>query len=322
MKKTCIALLAATALAMLFGGIGGQTATADDGGDIINILIIVGDETGGAFHPIAPLAVSLDFGRRTVKVINFCIDTRILAVTREIGEAEISMAYLSHCDTEEIVRAYENTFGLHIDRYLLLGYQYGSFAQLVGALDMLCPVTLDIPEILLGNTPFSTVNGNMPMFAGELNREYTLLTGAQAQELDTVGLIAYFAAAPAIDIGTVDWNSYPIESYRLWDAKCRAVLEAVKPAVAQMGREDALAFWTLITQGHETNLTGEDIARWSEVAFTFPDACYLSVPGLEDARAQEFDASAFTSFNLFAQMMLVYDDAAVALRVQAFISGE
>lgn len=311
-----------TALVILFLTIVAPAATVADSGQTVNILILVGDGTSGTFNPIAPFILSLDGSSQTARVIGFSISTRIAAVTREAGETSISMGYLSHCETGEIVKAYETTFGIPIDRYLFLAYQYGSFESLVGALDMLCPVTLDIPEILMGDTQFTTVNGNMPMFAEAMNREYTLVAGAQAQELDTVGFISYFAAAPSININTVDWIVYPMDSYRLWDMKCQAALKAFIPRISRMDQAEVLAFWTLITDGQDTDITADDIGRWSAIPYSFPADCYLSVPGFENAKAQEFDASAFTSYNFFPQMLLAYDSEAVISQIHTFISGE
>ena len=318
MKRMISAVLAAVLLICC-----APAAVAEDMQQV-NILLIVGDGTGDTFYPTAVFIVVLDPDTCKIRVVNFDMAAQIYAKPRQAEESWMPMKFLYCCDTDAIVYAFESTFGITIDRYLFVAYEYGSFAPLLPMLDELIsrnPVEVDIPDALMGDEPYTTVNGNMPWIAEAAGRDYTPVTGTQAQALDAVGLVSYFAAYPAVDFETVDWEQYTLDSYALWDEKCAAVFEAIRPAIRKSTPDSSNAFWMMLLDGQQTNITQEDVDDWIWQPFTIGDNAYFSVPG-EHAVPEEFDASALTGANAFPYMMLTGNPQETAAGMQTFMNGE
>ena len=110
------------------------------------------DGTSDTFYPAAINIITLDSGECKVRVVNFDMGMPIYADTPQAGEGYIPMSFLWTCEPDAIVSAFETTYGIAIDRYLFLSYEYGSFEPMVSLLDILCPITLDIPQELMGDT--------------------------------------------------------------------------------------------------------------------------------------------------------------------------
>ncbi|MBN1776770.1 MAG: hypothetical protein JW811_01490 [Clostridiales bacterium] len=318
MKKHTKIIALLTALVLLLAA-GGVSAAAEGAGQTVNILLLA-CESG---YPISPLIVSLDFEQKTVKVVNFYYQTQINAVTKKGESLSMPMNFLLYCDTEEIVKAYENTFGIPIDRYVIFSYTYGNFQPAIQGFDMLTPVIVDIPEELLGNEQYTTINGNMKPLAGVLNREYTLITQAGPNALDAVGIVSYIGAIPDWVWSSGDRFTMMMEDYKYWDAKYRALIEGLRPNIAAFDHDAALAFWQRMVADQATDITGDDIALWSQTLCNFPeDAPYLTIPGFEGVTMQDFDANALTGVYGYDAKMFAYDGDAISAIIRAFIAGE
>ena len=62
----------------------------------------------------------------------------------------VPINFLSYCDTDEIVKAFENTFGITIDRYLIFKREYESYGTFIDVYNLFCPMTLDVPQEVMG----------------------------------------------------------------------------------------------------------------------------------------------------------------------------
>ena len=319
MKKHTKIIALLTALVLLLAAGGMQAAAAEDAGQTVNILLLACE--GG--YPISPLIVSLDFTQKTIKVVNFYFQTQIDAVTKKGESLSMPMNFLLYCDTAEIVKAYENTFGIPIDRYVIFTYAYGNFEPAIQGFDMLTPVTVDIPEELLGTEQYTTINGNMKPLAGVLNREYTLITQAGPNALDAVGIVSYIGAIPDWVWDSGDRYTMMMEDYKYWDAKYQALIEGLRPNIAALDHDAILAFWQHMVADQTTNITEDDITLWSQTLYNFPeDAPYLTIPGFEGVTIQDFDANALVGISGYDVKMFVYDNDAISAMIQAFIGGE
>ena len=308
-----------TALALLIMACGGPAAAE---GQTVNILVLASQIGNDAFFPTAAAIVSLHTSEQTVKLISFCIQTQVTAVTRDAGAMSVPINFLSYCDTDEIVKAFENTFGITIDRYLIFKREYESYGTFIDVYNLFCPVTLDIPQEVMGDGEYSPINWQLQSIADVLGVDYAPVTQTGTQELDAMKVISYIAAYPAIDWDNVDWIAGTMEDYILWDFKVRAMLAAAKPKAAQMDSDAVRTLCTLITDGQETDITADDIAAWSQIPFAFADDAYLTVPGFESAEVRDFDASPLTEPGMFGHRIMAYDSGAITESIQNFVYGQ
>ena len=142
------------------------------------------------------MVVSMNLTTQNAKVITFYYETQITAIAANGNTVSISMAMLPNCENEEIANAFTSTFGIPIDRYLIYVYEYGSYQPLLSVLDLLSPVSLEVPEELLGTAQYSTINGYMKTIASANGRTYTPIESAGIYELDAVGFLGYNNAIP------------------------------------------------------------------------------------------------------------------------------
>jgi hypothetical protein len=318
MKKTIRSVTIITALAVLLAACGAQAA-----GQTVNILLLDSETEDGGFYMTIPLIVSLDFANHSIRVVHIHNMTEIRAVTREKGELKIPVNALSHCEYSEIVNAFENAFGVTIDRYVNYRFVYGDFGPTLKLMGAFCPITLDIPEELTGDKKYVTVNGYMAEITSYLGTDFTPIMQAGPQELDALSLTAYFGAMPDRLWKSGDQFTMVMEEYKYNDMKYRAVIEGMKTKIAQMDQAEVLAFWHVLTDGQDTDVTAKDIAAWSAVSFNFiDDAPYLTVPGFEGVEMTASEASSLPGAGNHHSMMLSYDTAAAAQAVQAFLGGE
>ena len=277
---------------------------------------------GDDFYPTAAAIISLNSEEQTIKVVNFCMQTQITAVTRQAGEMFVPLNFLRFCDVDEIVGAFETTFGIMIDRYLIYRREYDDYKTFFDLYSLFSPMTLDIPETIIGDEAYSPINEYLGLIAGSLGVDYAPIERAGTQELDAMKAISYVSAYPAIDWENMDWIAGTMEDYAIWDSKVRAVLGAVKPMVAHMDSGWLSTFCTLATDGQETNITADDIAAWSGIPFVFAEEAYLTVPGFEGSEVREFDSTALTDPGLFGVRIMVYDTEAAAASIREYIAGQ
>ncbi|MFH1879299.1 MAG: hypothetical protein ABIK64_00735 [Bacillota bacterium] len=323
MRKQMKIVTLIMALIVMLTAFGIPTAAAESQTQILNILFLVCEGTGKAFTPMMPMIVTLDFEKTSIRVISFYYQTQIDAVTKKGKALSMPMNFLSYCDLPEIVKAYENTFGIPIDRYLVYQYRYGSYEPVVGVFDMLGSVTLDVSGEVLGDEEYTTINGNMKALSKSMKREYTPVTQAGPQALDSLGLIAYYSAIPDRVWASGDRFTMMMEDYKFWDAKNRAVIEALKPIISLMSTGVSHAFLQLITGNQITDITADDIAAWAVIPFNFPDeAPYFTAPGFEGVEMRDFDAGALTGVGGYDAKMLSYDNAAMIAHIREFIYGQ
>ena len=323
MKKMIRSITIIAALAVLLSAFGIQAVAADTA-ETVNILAIGSEREGDTFYPTMPMIISLDFATGSVRIVYFHYATQIMAVTRDAGALSIPMKALSYCDYSEIVKAFENAFGIKIDRYMNFQFVYGDHENVFLFLNALCPLTLDIPAELLGDTKYTSVNWYMGELTRGLDIEYTKLTEMTTQTMDAIGLGAYICAAPDRLWKSGDQFTMMMEEYKYQDVKYRAIIEALKSNIAQMDRDAVLAIWRLLLDGQETDITAEDIAAWSEAGLNFigDTPPLLTVPGFEGVEMVESEAKSVLGVRSYYAQMLVYDTAAAAQRVQEFLSGE
>jgi hypothetical protein len=327
MRKLNKSIAIIMALIVLFAVPGAQAAQAGNESQTVNVLVLASENLGKTFFPIMPMIISLNLTDHSVKVINFYFRTQIFAVTREAGELSIPMSLLPQCDLPEIVKAYENTYGIKIDRYLIYQYKYGSFEPIADVYDLLFPITLEIPEEFLGNAEYTTMNGNMKSLSKSMHREYTQIAQAGPQELGAVGFLAYYSSIPDRVWESGDPLTMAMEDYKLWDMKNRAVIEGLRPIMARMDSNTVLSFLKLFVKDQITDITEEDMAAWSAAwaaaPFSFPvDSPYLTVPGFEGVEIQDGAVGALRGVDAYQCTMLAYDNDAAAQTIQRFIYGE
>lgn len=321
MRKILKTTTMITVFVLLLAACGAPAALAGDAGQTMNVLLLVCEGSGGSYYVIQPMILTFDFSENSVRVINFYYQTQVYAVTKKGESLSMPINFFAYCDTAEIVKAFENTYGIPIDRYVI--YQYGNYKTPGAAFELLCPLTLDIPEEWMGDEEYTTFNGTMKAVSKIMHMDYTKVTQPGPQEIGPVGLVSYYATIPDRIWASGDRFTMMMEDYRYWDAKNLAVLEALRPKIAQMDQDAVLAIWSLMTEGQDTNLTGEDIAAWSQIPFRFPDeAFYFTVPGFEGVEMADFDAGALTGVRGYDAKMLVYDNAAMAQKIRDFIYGQ
>ncbi|MFH1879295.1 MAG: hypothetical protein ABIK64_00715 [Bacillota bacterium] len=323
MKKFQKSVTAVAVLIVLLAACGAQAAAAEAETPTVNILLLASEDTGDSFFPIMPMIVSLDLQNRSVKVINFYFQTQIFA-TAETGEAlSVPMSLLPHCEIPEIVKAYENTYGIPIDRYLIYLYEYGSYEPIADVYDLLFPITLDIPEEFLGSAKYTTINGNMKALSKSMKREYTPIEEAGPHALGSVGFLAYYGAIPDRVWESGDRFTMAMEDYKLWDMKNRAVIEGLRPMIALMDGDTVLSFLKLFIKDQTTDITEEDIARWSLAGLNLAvDSPYLTVPGFEGVEMQTGDAGSLKGISEYQLQMLKYDNEAIAQAIHTFLYAD
>lgn len=323
MKKKIRSVTVITALMVLLAACGAQAASAEDAGQTVNILLMDSETDGDGFFITIPVIVSLDFANHSIRAVHIHNMSQIAAVTREKGELSIPINALSHCEYPEIINAFKNAFGVTIDRYVNYQFVYGDFEPTLKLMGAFCPITLDIPEELTGDKKFVTINGYMQEIVGYLGTDYTPIAQAGPQVLDALSLTAYFGAAPARLWESGDQFTMVMEEYKYNDMKYRAVIGGMKVKIAQMDQAEVLAFWHVLTDGQDTDVTAEDIAAWSAVPFNFiDDEPYLTVPGFEGVEMAASEASSLPGVSNYQAKMLVYDMDEAARRVRDFLSGE
>ena len=154
-----------------------------------NLLFIACDGD----YPIMPFILTMDYNTGNIRFINFYLSTQINAVTKDGSEVSMPMTFLSHCETPEIVKAYENTYGITIDRYIIFKYDTEKTIEI---LNKLGPIKLIIPEEFLGDEEHSSINGNMQYYGESLDMEPKPVDGAGEHELDSLGLFSFFHTIP------------------------------------------------------------------------------------------------------------------------------
>jgi len=320
------ALILACALALLPVGCAAlspraaraETAAARTA-DTETILFLICEGTGNSFYPIMPFLLTADRDTGECRFTHFYYMTRIEAVTKKGETVSMPMSFLSYCDTTEIVKAYENTFGIRIDRYLIYKYDY---QQVLDLLDTLCPVTVDVPEEFMGDAEYSTINGNMKAFARQFGREAVPLEHAGEQTLDSLGLFSYFHTIPD-RVWAGDRFDNLMEDYRLWDQKNRTMIAVFKSLAGLMGEDAVAAAFRLMTDGQDTNLTDGDIAAWSAMIANQPEGMmpYFTFPGYDGVEMQDFNAKALTGTAGYDAKMLACGDETTAEALRAFLSA-
>ncbi len=282
-----------------------------------NILFIASEGD----YPIVLFILTMDYNTNSMRFANFFYQTQINAVTKEGEELSMPMGFLGHCDTPEIVKAYENTYGITIDRYLLFQYDLETVIKI---LNELSPITLNIPEEFLGDEEYSTINGNMQAYSEDFDIEPDPVDEAGEQELDSLGLFSFFHTIPDRVSASDDRGTNMMEDYRLWDEKNQTVIEAFKPLFKLLGEDGVSGLWELVTEGQDTDITEEDIAKWSKLLASLPDekTPYFTVPGFEGVEVEDFDAKTLTGMSGFDVKMLVYDNETMAENLQKFINGQ
>ncbi|MBN1776767.1 MAG: hypothetical protein JW811_01470 [Clostridiales bacterium] len=322
MKKSLKMLSAVTALILLLMACG-VPAAAESAGDVVNLLILASEDMGNSYFPIMPMILSLNLKTLDARLINFYFQTQIFAVAKNGEEISVPMSLLPNCEVSEIVKAYENTFGIPIDRYLIYVYQYGSYSPIVDVFDMMFPITLDIPEEILGTAQYTTINGNMKSIANTLKRQYSPIEQAGPHELDAVGYLAYYCAIPDYVWGSGDRLSNTLEDYKYWDMKNEAVIEAFRPIIGLMSPDTVAMLIRMLVSGQLTDITEDDIVLWSTAGLNFAaDSPYLTVPGFEGVELQGGNIGSLKGISAYQNMMLTYDNEAVKQQIQAFLYGE
>ncbi len=323
MQKIMRTIALITALAALLAACGVQAALAAHAGQTVNILLMDSETEGDGFFIAIPVIVSLDLSKHSIRAVHIHNMSQISAVTREKGELTIPVNALSHCEYSEIVKAFENAFGVAIDRYINYQFVYGDFEPTLKLMGAFCPITLDIPEELTGDKKYVTVNGYMKEITGYLGTDFPPVTQAGPQVLDALQLTAYFGAMPERLWKSGDQFTMVMEEYKYNDWKYRSVVEAMKTNIARMDQAEVLAFWHVLTDGQDTDVTAEDIAAWSAIPFNFTDAePYITVPGFEGVEMVKSGAASLPGVGSNQAQMLVYDTGAAARRVKDFLSGQ
>jgi len=317
MKKGIRSIALIMAMVLLLSVCGAPARASESAAQHVNVLALLCEGS----YVIVPLVLTFDLEKNTVRIINFFYQTQIDAVTKKGSALSMPMTFLGYCEPGEIVKAYENTFGIPIDKYIF--YDYSNYKTVVSAFGLLCPVTLEISDEVMGDEEYSTINGTMKMFAKSLKFEYTPLTQAGIQALDALALLAYLVTIPDRIWESGDRFTMMMEDYAYWDAKERAVIEALRPVISQMDPDAVLAFAQQALEDQETDITQKDLAAMFSAVFTFPqEEPYFTVPGFEGVEMEDFDANALTGVYGYDSKMLVYDNEAMARRIRAFIYGE
>jgi hypothetical protein len=321
MRKILKTTAMITLFVLLLAACGAQAAPAGDAGQTMNLLLLVCEGSGNSYYVIQPMILTFDFLKNSIRVVNFYYQTQIFSVTRKGEALSMPINFFAYCDTAEIVKAFENTYGITVDRYVI--YKYGDYKMPGEAFELLCPLVLDIPEELMGDEEYTTFNGTMKAVSRIMHMDYTKVTQPGPQEIGPVGLVSYYATYPDRIWASGDRFTMMMEDYKYWDAKNLAVLEALKKKIAQMDQESVLTIWSLMTEGQDTNVTGEDIAAWSQIPFRLPDeAFYCTAPGFTGVEMADFDAGALTGVRGYDAKMLVYDNDAMAQKIRDFIYGQ
>ena len=278
MKKTIRMFALIASVVMLFASCIAQAETKNT--QILNILFLACEGEGETYYPNAPAILTLDFSKQTIRITKFFSQAQIFAETRQLGELSMPMNFLLYCNTDKIVTAYENTFGISIEKYIIFRYQYYTYKPILEGLDILCPVKLDIPDEVLGDQQYTTTNGNMAALAQTTNREYNPITATGVQDLDAMGIVGYVGATPERIWESGDKFTMMLEDYRYRDAIIQEILEALDPVISKLDRNQVEMLWRLLLAGQETNITLDDIDAWSQISFHFPtdNDAYLTVP--------------------------------------------
>lgn len=300
------------------------TATASPTAEPIppeNILFIACEGSEESFFPIMPFILTMDYNTNSIRFTNFYLSTQIDAVTKKGDKISMPMTFLNQCDTEEIVKAYENTYGIKIDRYIIFKYDNKKTIEILSELG---PIKLFIPEEFLGDKEYTTINGNMEHYGKSLDMEPKPVDESGEQELDSLGLFSFFHTIPERVWESDDRFTNMMEDYRLWDEKNQTVIAALKPLLKLLGEDKVSGLWKLVAQGQDTNITDEDIAKWSKLLVNLPaeKTPYFTVPGFEDVEFADFDAKALTGISGYDVKMLTYDNEKMAEDLQKFINAE
>lgn len=325
MKKTLFRLiLILTALAVLTTAAPAALAeAADSANDIRNMLVIAGEDMGDGYFPLLVLVFSADFTEKTIKVINFYYTTQVNAVAKNGEAVSIPMSLLPVCDDTEIVKAFENTFGIPIERYLIYVYKSNSYEPFLDVFDQVDPITVDIPEEVLGTAQHSTVNGNMKAIAGASKREYTPIQSAGLQELNGVGILSYYTAIPARIWASGDTFTNVMEDYKYWDNKNAVLFSALRAIIGMMGPDASAAILRTLLTGQDTDMTDEQIAIISGAGLNFaPGVCYMTVPGFEGVEMVVGDTGTLKGVSTFQKQMLTYDSEAIRQQIHTFLYGD
>lgn len=324
MKKTLFkSVLTLTALAVLLAACAVPAASAETADEIGNLLMIAGEDMGNTYFPLVIMVFSANFTQKTIKVISFYFETQITAVAKTGETVSIPMSLLPNCETGEIVKAFENTFGIPIDRYLIYTYTYGSYKPIIDVYDRIFPVTIDIPEEILGTAQYTTINGNMKAIAKASKRDYTPIDKAGLHDLDSVGVLAYFSSIPDRISESGDRFTKAMEDYKYWDAKHAALFNGLRPVVGLMSPDTMAMILQMLFSNQATDMTGEDIAKISAAGLNFAaDSGYLTVPGFEGVELQAGDKGSLKGINAYQNMMLAYDSEAIRQQIRAFLYGE
>ena len=106
MKRTLFRImLVLTALAVLLT-VCVPAALAETADDIVNILLIGGEDMGSSYFPLLPLVLSFNLTRQSVKVIYFYYETQIFGTAPSGETVSIPMSLLPNLDTGEVVTAF------------------------------------------------------------------------------------------------------------------------------------------------------------------------------------------------------------------------
>lgn len=315
-------ILVLTALAVLLT-VCVPAALAETADDIVNILLIGGEDMGSSYFPLLPLVLSFNLTRQSVKVIYFYYETQIFGTAPSGETVSIPMSLLPNLDTGEVVKAFETTYGIPINRYLIYTYDYGKCTRTLEAFDLLAPLTIDVPGEILGTAQHTTINGNMKALAGANKRDYTAVETAGPQQLDAVGYLAYIFAIPESVWSSGDRLTVAMADYNDADTKNRVAIAALRIVIGMKDEDTIAAFMRKFTEGQETDITEDDIALWSAFSLNLDaDNPYMSVPGNEGVALQAGDIGSMTGISSYQNQMLTYDNEAFKQKIHAFLYGE
>jgi len=281
----------------------------------VNVLIIACEGKENSF-PLNFFLITVDNNTNEVRFTNFFYETQIDAVTTEGEPVSIPMYKLTElCDMEGIIDAFENMYGIAVDKYLIYRYDNN---MIIDIFKHMCPITVDIPEEYIGSGE-GTLKKSMERYSDSTGEEITPVDAAGEQELGPLALLSYFHTIPEWVYASEDDLTRKMEDYKYWDAKNEYALSVYKPVFELMGEQALTALGQSIMEGQDTNITDDDIAAWAKRLTELPDGKtpYLTIPGFEDIGLEKFEGDPMGS-----TMMLTYDKAEAAEKVQAFVNGE
>ena len=225
-------ITAVIVLALLLSVCGAQAAETETTAQHENVLLLLCDGS----YVIGPLILTFDWEKGTVRIIHFCYQAQINAVTKKGEAMDMPITFLLYCEPDEIVKAFETACGIPIEKYII--FDYSAYQSVIDAFEALGPVTLEVPSEMMGDEEYSSVNGNMRVFANAVNAVYAPLKQAGVQALDELAFLSYIATTPDRIWESGDRFTMMMADYQYQVWKMQAMIEAFRPVISRLDPDD------------------------------------------------------------------------------------